>query len=107
MNSLKRDLTEYGVEYTEKVFTSADGIAGLGPEPFVSNQIIACMCGCMYMLCICFVYVICMHDCSSALNIMLEYDLHVLYTWIQCRILRLGYMCWPHTLIMYGTSYVR
>jgi len=37
MNHLKRDLMEFGVEYTEKVFTSADGIAGLGPEPFVSN----------------------------------------------------------------------
>ena len=35
MDSLKRDLTEYDVEYTERVFTTADGISGLGPEPFV------------------------------------------------------------------------
>ena len=36
MDSLKRSLTDYGVDYTERVFTSRDGIAGLGPEPFVS-----------------------------------------------------------------------
>ena len=36
MNYLKRDLTTLEVEYTEKVFNSADGVGGLGPEPFVS-----------------------------------------------------------------------
>ena len=36
MNYLKRDLTQHDVGYTEKVFTTADGVGGLGPEPFVS-----------------------------------------------------------------------
>ena len=36
MNYLKRDLTKHDVGYTEKVFTTADGVGGLGPEPFVS-----------------------------------------------------------------------
>jgi len=36
MGSLKRSLTDYGVDYTERVFTSRAGIAGLGQEPVVS-----------------------------------------------------------------------
>lgn len=35
MNTLKRDLTENGVQFTETLFSTADGISGLGEEPFV------------------------------------------------------------------------
>ena len=35
MNTLKSDLTEYGVQFTETLFSTADGISGLGEEPFV------------------------------------------------------------------------
>lgn len=38
MNDLKRSLTEFGVEYTETLFTTSDDIADLGPEPFVSTS---------------------------------------------------------------------
>ena len=43
MNYLKRDLTTLEVEYTEKVFNSADGVGGLGPEPFVSVWYSLCL----------------------------------------------------------------
>lgn len=36
MNTLKRDLTENGVHFTETLFSSANGISGLREEPFVS-----------------------------------------------------------------------
>lgn len=35
MNTLKSDLAEYGVQFTETLFSTADGISGLGEEPFV------------------------------------------------------------------------
>lgn len=36
MDELKKDLSAAGVKFTEKVFTSADSISGLGNKPFVS-----------------------------------------------------------------------
>jgi len=38
MNNLKSSLTEFGVEYTETLFTTSDDIATIGPEPFVSTN---------------------------------------------------------------------
>lgn len=42
MTPLKALLDEAGVEYSEKLFNTSAGIAGLGPNPFVSSS---CMCG--------------------------------------------------------------
>ena len=36
MNSLKALLDKTDVEYTERLFNTSAGIAGLGPNPFVS-----------------------------------------------------------------------
>lgn len=37
MDDLKKELSNAGVHFTEKVFATADSISGLGNEPFVSN----------------------------------------------------------------------
>ena len=37
MTRLKLLLEDGGVEYTEKIFSTSAGIAGLGPNPFVSQ----------------------------------------------------------------------
>ena len=37
MDSLKRNLAEQGVDFTERLFTTADSIRGLGDDPFVSG----------------------------------------------------------------------
>lgn len=36
MNSLKKQLTKNDIKFTEKIFSTADSINGLGSEPFVS-----------------------------------------------------------------------
>ena len=38
MDALKRNLTQYDIAFTEKVFTSNESIDGLMPEAFVSNN---------------------------------------------------------------------
>lgn len=40
MDELKRSLTEHDIDFSEKVFTTADSIDGLMPEPFVSKEFI-------------------------------------------------------------------
>ena len=37
MDDFKKHLSDYGIEFTEKVFASADSISGLGADPFVSD----------------------------------------------------------------------
>ena len=41
MDRLKQMLDTINFNYTERIFESEDGIAGLGPEPFVSELIIS------------------------------------------------------------------
>ena len=45
MNRLKQMLDTINVTYTERIFESEDGIAGLGPEAFVSalvDELVSC-----------------------------------------------------------------
>ena len=37
MDDFKKHLSDYGIEYTEKVFASADSISSLGADLFVSG----------------------------------------------------------------------
>ena len=45
MDDFKKHLSDYGIEFTEKVFASADSISGLGADPFVSDSVIPFMAG--------------------------------------------------------------
>ena len=38
MDDLKKLLSNAGIDYTERVFASEEGITGLGTEPFVSKH---------------------------------------------------------------------
>lgn len=57
MDELKRELSVAGVQFTERVFASADSISGLGNKPFVS---------CYYNTSTCTVFTL------NSLNIMLH-----------------------------------
>ena len=39
MDALKRNLTEYGIDFDEKVFTTDGSIDSLLPKPFVSTRV--------------------------------------------------------------------
>lgn len=51
MDILKGLLSEVGITYIEKTFSSSDGPAGLGPNPFVSEMHAWCMYNCWSNCC--------------------------------------------------------
>lgn len=43
MDALKRKLTEYNIDYVEKVFATSESINALQPNPFVSALVYLCI----------------------------------------------------------------